>query len=122
MWNNQEQVEHLEQLRKRTKEDITEMRKGRIQVTRTIRLKHPIPVLMPVLVDRVNVRKPELSDMKYLPEDFIEKKGKVEPGQVIPLITRLTGLPKSSFGELDLDDLFVIVKGAIDLFEEGLEK
>lgn len=94
-------------------------------VVKVIKLKFPIPVPKQgggnVNVSEVTLRRFKTKDLKNLPKDFVNKKGKgMEPAQLVPLIAGLAELPESAIDEMDLEDLMVIAEGIGDFLSESL--
>jgi hypothetical protein len=89
---------------------------------KTITLKYPIPVPKDgggmVDVSTLRVGRLKAKHLRALPPSFTERKGEVEPAELIPLIAALVELPECSIDEMDISDLEVFA-GELENFLEG---
>jgi len=74
-----------------------------------IKLKYPIPIPKEgggtVQVDYLEMGRFKLKHLKLLPEDFVEKEGKVSPADLIPVIAGICDISEETAGEIDFEDI-----------------
>ncbi len=91
-----------------------------------IDLKYPIPVKGEggtlVEVSTLTMGRLKAKHFKTLPSSIFDGEGKnVTPGEMIPMIAVLTGVPEESIDELDAADLLEIGAKLADFLSESLQ-
>jgi hypothetical protein len=91
---------------------------------KTVPLKYPIPVPKngggTVEVSSLQVGRLKAKHLRALPSSFVEREGKVEPAELIPLIAALVDLPESSIDEMDIEDLATFAENLENFLERSL--
>ena len=74
-----------------------------------VKLKFSIPIPKEgggsMDVNELKIGRLKAKHLRALPNNFMERKGELEPAELIPLIASLTDIPEASADEIDLEDL-----------------
>jgi len=93
--------------------------------TKTINLKWAIPIEgkdgQIIKTKELELGRLKAKHFKFLPKDFMEKNGQIEPQQMIPLIAGLANIPVESADEIDMEDLPIIAEG-LESFLSGYQE
>ncbi len=77
-----------------------------------VKLKYSIPILgkddSTVNVNELRLGRLKAKHLRLLPDDFMEKGGKISAAAMIPLIAGLANIPESAADEIDIEDLTAI--------------
>jgi hypothetical protein len=86
-------------------------------------LKHSIPVNQEngnkVQVNKLEMGRFKLRHLKLLPDDFVEKEGKIPPADMIPLIAGMMNISEESAGEIDLEDIEQIAEKLVSFLAQS---
>lgn len=79
-----------------------------------VKLKYSIPVPgrndTTVNVNELRLGRLKAKHLRLLPDDFMDKGGKMNAASMIPLIAGLANIPVESVDEIDMEDLAIIAE------------
>jgi len=91
---------------------------------RAITLKYPIPIPKEgggvVMTNTLEIGRFKTKHLRVLPKGFFESEGKIEPVDVIPIISGIADIPESSADEIDLEDLITVARELEAFFQSVL--
>lgn len=95
--------------------------KEKLQKTIKIKLEYPIPGKEPgTEINRIKIGRFKAKHLRFLPKNFAEKDGKLEPAEILPLIAAMANLPEELIDEIDAaTDLVRIGKELESFFQKS---
>ena len=70
-------------------------------------------------VNKLKMGRLKLKHLRLLPENFVEKEGKIEPKAMIPLIAGIMDIPEEAAGEIDFEDIDDIANALLSFLAES---